>query len=81
MRFKSEICLISGELWDNYFPNGENLSGLGMDDFSMLTSPWAQTFDDEQFFRETVTTVGKVIFHLKLGMLHKHVYFSFLVQI
>ena len=69
------------ELWEKYFPNSEQPSGLGLNDFSILTSPWAQTFDDEQFFTETATTVGKVIFYLTWVLLHKHLYFSFLVLI
>ena len=81
MRFKYQLCVIEGELRDHSFPNSEQLNGLGLDNFSIITSPWAQTFDDEQFFTETATTVGKVIFHLKLSMLHIHVYFSFLVLI
>ena len=53
----------------------DEMSGLGLGDFSMFTSPWAQTFDDEQFFTDTATSVGKVN-SLKIAVLHLHIFNS-----
>ena len=53
----------------------DEMSGLGMDDFSMFTSPWAQTFDDEQFFTDTATLVGNVN-SLKISVLHLYMFIS-----
>ena len=52
--------LYPGKIWKQYLPNIEQQNGLGLDDFSMFTSPWAQTEEDEQFFMETVRSAGKV---------------------
>ena len=38
----------------------EAQKGLGLEDYSMFTSPWARTFEDEQFFTDTTSTVGQV---------------------
>ena len=53
----------------------DEMSGLGLDDFSMFTSPWAQTFDDEQFFNDTATLVGNVN-SLKISVLHLYMFIS-----
>lgn len=61
----------SRRLWEQYFSNIEQLGGLGFEDYSMFTSPWAQTFEDEQFFTYTTTTIGKLIgSDLKLCVLY-----------
>ena len=52
--------LYPGKIWKQYLPNIEQQNGLGLDDFSMFTSPWAQTEEDEQFFMDTVRSAGKV---------------------
>ena len=47
-----------------YFPNAKR--GFNLEDTSMFISPWSQTFDDEQFFMETMKTVGQVLIFTKV---------------
>ena len=35
--------------------------GLGMKDYSIFRSPWAQSLEDEVFFETTVKAVGKLV--------------------
>ena len=58
--------MFKGKLWEQYVSNIE--SGPGLEDYSMFTSPWAQTFEDEQFFTDATYTIGKVTFELQLDL-------------
>ena len=58
--------IFKGKLWEQYFSNIE--SGQGLEDYSMFSSPWAQSFEDEQFFMDATSTIGKVIFKLQLDL-------------
>ena len=58
--------MIKGKLLEQYFSNIE--PGPGLEDYSMFTGPWAQTFEDEQFFTDASSTIGKVTFQLQLDL-------------
>ena len=47
-------------MWNEYLPNIKQWRGFSLEDFSMFISPWAQTFEDEEFFMNTVKRVGEV---------------------
>ena len=43
-------------------PNFEEMRGVRIDDYSMFTSPWAISIEDETIFNETTNELGKVLF-------------------
>lgn len=42
-------------------PNFEEMRGVRIDDYSMFTSPWAISIEDEEIFNETTKELGKLL--------------------
>ena len=51
-----------GGLMCRDIPNFEEMRGVRIDDYSMFTSPWAISIEDEKIFNETTNELGKVLF-------------------
>ena len=41
-------------------PDVKARAGMGLEEYSFFISPWAQSFEEEVFFDETVKKVGQV---------------------
>ena len=55
------VFLLGGLLYRD-IPNFEEMRGVRIDDYSMFTSPWAISIEDEEIFNETTNELGKVPF-------------------
>ena len=42
------------------YPMAASMKGIGMEDQTVFVSPWATSYDDEEFFVQTVSTLGEV---------------------
>ena len=46
---------------EQFIANIQTRKGMGMQDYSHFTSPWAQTWEEEDFFETTVKTLSNLI--------------------
>jgi len=61
MGFLNGVLLLGGLMYRD-IPNLEEMRGVRIDDYSMFTSPWAISIEDEEIFNETTNALGKVLF-------------------
>jgi len=54
------VFLLGGLLYRD-IPNFEEMRGVRIDDYSMFTSPWAISIEDEEIFNETTKELGKLL--------------------
>jgi len=43
------------------YPMAATMKGIGMEDQTVFVSPWATCYDDEEFFVQTVSTLGEAL--------------------
>merc|ERR1711915_1050828 len=60
-KFAGQTGEIARGLMYRDIPNFEEMRGVRIDDYSMFTSPWAISIEDEEIFNETTIELGKLL--------------------